>query len=311
MSLSQETSIDIGELKRLKVLCISETGWFDTETLLADIQAAGGLQANQYDYGWPPFGELHPDNAGGSSALIEVEELDGTIHKFLLDSGWGQAWMAQRFVEEGIDKMLQQGEIECLILSHEHFDHFWGIQTTLKHCPEITIYLHHDFYQEGLDFLKQAGHTGELVVLKPQEPLILWPGLALVNFSLPIICRIHGESVIYCQVKDKGLCMVTGCGHPGVTNLLDYARQTFQGGTNLYGVYGGLHISPFEDWDAEREALVQSLKEYNIQQWGCNHCTGYITAEKMIEAGLPVVRGTARHGSKRDLYLGNGDTIEF
>jgi 7,8-dihydropterin-6-yl-methyl-4-(beta-D-ribofuranosyl)aminobenzene 5'-phosphate synthase len=32
---------------------------------------------------------------------------------------------------------------------------------------------------------------------------------------------------------------------------------------------------------------------------------------KMIEAGMPVVRGTARNGSRTDLFLGNGDRIEF
>jgi 7,8-dihydropterin-6-yl-methyl-4-(beta-D-ribofuranosyl)aminobenzene 5'-phosphate synthase len=30
----------------------------------------------------------------------------------------------------------------------------------------------------------------------------------------------------------------------------------------------------------------------------------------MIAAGLPVVRGTGRHGSKTDLFVGNGDALE-
>jgi 7,8-dihydropterin-6-yl-methyl-4-(beta-D-ribofuranosyl)aminobenzene 5'-phosphate synthase len=31
----------------------------------------------------------------------------------------------------------------------------------------------------------------------------------------------------------------------------------------------------------------------------------------MIDMGLPVVRGTAQNGSKTDLFLGNGDTLEL
>ena len=31
----------------------------------------------------------------------------------------------------------------------------------------------------------------------------------------------------------------------------------------------------------------------------------------MLERGMPVVRGSGRHGSKSDLYLGNGDTVVF
>jgi 7,8-dihydropterin-6-yl-methyl-4-(beta-D-ribofuranosyl)aminobenzene 5'-phosphate synthase len=32
--------------------------------------------------------------------------------------------------------------------------------------------------------------------------------------------------------------------------------------------------------------------------------------EAMIAAGLPVVRGSGRHGSKTDLFIGNGDALE-
>jgi hypothetical protein len=33
----------IGELQRLRVLCISEIGWLDSNTLLGDVKAAGGV----------------------------------------------------------------------------------------------------------------------------------------------------------------------------------------------------------------------------------------------------------------------------
>ena len=53
----------IGTLRHLRILCISEVGWLDTPTLLADIAAAGGMSANQYQVPWPPFAQLHADNA--------------------------------------------------------------------------------------------------------------------------------------------------------------------------------------------------------------------------------------------------------
>ena len=70
-----------------------------------------------------------------------------------------------------------------------------------------------------------------------------------------------------------------------------------------------MHISPFEDWDPQYDDLVLALNHYDIEKLGCNHCTGYVTAEKMVAAGLPIVKGTAQHKSKRDIYLGNGDTL--
>ena len=139
--------------------------------------------------------------------------------------------------------------------------------------------------------------------------MFLFPGFALVNFRMDTLLQVHGENVLYFNLEGKGITMMTGCGHSGVLNLLDYARQTFKGGDRIYAVYGGLHISPFEDWNAEKENIIQALAKYSIQHLGCNHCTGAKAVEKMIDAGLPVVRGTSRKGSKTDLYLGNGDVF--
>ena len=79
----------------------------------------------------------------------------------------------------------------------------------------------------------------------------------------------------------------------------------------MYGIYGGLHISPFEDWDPKYDDLVISLKKWQFKKIGCNHCTGLLTAEKFIKAGYPIVKGTAQYRSKSKAYLGNGDVITF
>jgi 7,8-dihydropterin-6-yl-methyl-4-(beta-D-ribofuranosyl)aminobenzene 5'-phosphate synthase len=309
--MSQSALLRLGEVADLSVLCISETGWFDSRQLLDDIAAAGGMKASQYSYGWPPYGTLHADNRGGSAALIEFRDLDGHPHRILLDSGWSEEWMQSRFQAEGIDRLLADGEIDCLVVSHEHFDHFWGIGVALQYRPDMTIYVNSGFFPEGYEHLKRAGHTGELVVVQPDQPVLLFPGVALVNFDQPFICRIQGENVLYFNLKDKGICTVTGCGHPGIVNILEYARQRFVGGEQIYAVYGGLHIAPFEQWKPELDELVDTLAEYNIPVWACNHCTGAITVQKMIEAGMSVVRGSARNGSRNDFYLGNGDRITF
>jgi len=135
--MSTPQKYDIGVLKRLTIRCISETGWFDTDTVFGDIRDAGGAETDQYAIPWPPFGALHSDNAAGFSALLEAETIDGTVRRVLFDTGcvrrvlfdtgWNPAWMDRRFAEEGIDRLLRDGEIEALVISHEHFDHFWGI----------------------------------------------------------------------------------------------------------------------------------------------------------------------------------------
>ncbi|HPD57971.1 MAG TPA: MBL fold metallo-hydrolase [Smithella sp.] len=337
---------DIGVVKSLKVTNISETSWFKNATLMSDIKNAGGLLVNQYSYNWPPFGDgkglgkgsyesgiakirhllpnnldeawevtkrlsVSPDNAGGFSALLEVVELNGRKRKFLLDSGWSYKWMNESFKREGIDQMLKNNEIEGIIISHEHFDHFWGIPVTYKYAPNITTYYPEGFYPEGLDYIKASGHKGRLVKMKQGLNSII-PGVATFNFPVPIICRVYGEQSIYVNVKDHGLVSITGCCHFGIIQFSETAyREIAYEKNQLYGIYGGLHISPFEDWDPKYDDLVISLGKYGFQKIGCNHCTGILCAKKFVERGYPVQRGTARNRSADPVYLGNGDKIGF
>ena len=337
---------DIGTCRKVKVTNISETSWFDNHALMGDIKGAGGLLVDQYSYNWPPFGNgkglgkgsydagialikeylphdlekaweitqknsVNPQNAGGYAALLEVEELSGKTRKFLLDSGWSYKWMDECFKREGLDKMLENREIEALFISHEHFDHYWGLPVTLKYDPTITIYIPEGFYPEGKKYIKDAGHTGKLVEVKPGLCKHI-PGMASYVFPVPIICRVYGEQSLYFNVQDKGLVSVTGCCHQGIIQFaetafgeLKYEKDQF------HGIYGGLHISPFEDWDPKYDDLVISLRNYGFERIGCNHCTGVLCAKKFITAGYPVIEGTARFRSKDKAYLGNGDTITF
>lgn len=337
---------DIGVCRSVKVTNISETSWFDNATLMGDIKGAGGLLVNQYDYNWPPFGNgkglgkgsyqagintikhllpgkldeaweiidancVNPDNAGGYAALIEVEEMNGNIRKFLLDSGWSYKWTEECFKREGIDKLLENGEIEAVFFSHEHFDHFWGLPVTVKYAPEIPIYIPEGFYPEGLQYIKDCGHRGTVTTVKPGlKPII--PGMASYVFAIPIICRVFGEQSLYFNVADKGLVSVTGCCHQGIIQFAETAYLEIKYENNeLYGIYGGLHISPFEDWDPKYDDLVISLGDYGFERIGCNHCTGILCAKKFIAAGYPVIEGSARFRSKDKAYLGNGDVITF
>jgi 7,8-dihydropterin-6-yl-methyl-4-(beta-D-ribofuranosyl)aminobenzene 5'-phosphate synthase len=53
--------------------------------------------------------------------------------------------------------MLKSGEIELMVLSHWHLDHYWGIESTLKHNPNIKIYAPKTYYPEDMKLLK-GGH---------------------------------------------------------------------------------------------------------------------------------------------------------
>jgi len=318
---------ELGEIKKLTITCISETSWFDNATLMGDIGAMGGLLVNQWTYPWPPEGkpnnpkgDLHPDNAGGYSALLDIELLDGDRKFILLDTGWNLEWTDKRFRECGIDKMLKNNEIDALFISHEHFDHFWGLPVSMKYKDDIDMYIGGDYYEEGIEYIKQSGFRGKLYQTQSKTyhdfPIMdksgkQIPGVAGYYFPIGIICRVFGEESLFFNVKDLGIVQVTGCCHQGILQMAEVCKATFKGGDRPYGVYGGLHISPFEDWDPRYDDLVYGLAAYDFKKIGCNHCTGRLTAHKFVEAGYPVVRGTASNGTICPDYLGNGDTITF
>ena len=167
-------------------------------------------------------------------------------------------------------------------------------------------------------------HKGKLVLCDPKgekkEGIYrLMPGVALRNFDVPILLRVRGENVLYFNVKDKGIVTVTGCCHPGILSLFSYARKNFKG-YQPYGCYGGLHITLFETWDPKFDDIIKGVKAFKIQKLGCNHCTGWIWAEKATAAGVPVVKGTDKYKTYKrqstvatasNAFLTNGDHVIF
>ena len=316
MAAEKSGRYDLGQCKSVKITCVSELGWFDSGKLIGQIKAAGGPDTNQWVIPWDPA------NAAGSCSLVEIEALDGTRRKFLLDTGWDTAYMEKCFQREGIDKMLQSGEIEFLFISHEHLDHLWGLEAVLKYNPDIKILIPSTFYSEGMHFIRGAEfmtpharngipHTGELVQVEPGTISRLYDGCAVAAFDLPILLNVRGESSLYFNVKDKGIVCVAGCCHQSILTLSDFAKERIVGGEKMHGVYGGLHIAPFGPMNPDREHIVKGMAQYGFDRIACNHCTGLVAVQRMIDLGYPVVKGSGRNGSQSDLYVGNGDAVVF
>jgi len=296
---------DFGMLKSVKVRCVSESGWWSTPKLLQDIKASGGVKTSQYKINWDK------KNEGGYCALIEAEDLNGKVHRILMDTGWSLSYTDWCFQREGIDQMLKNNAIDFLYITHEHIDHFWGLPITCKYKPDIKMVIPGTFYPEGHELIEKSGHKGEIVQLAPGKMHKLFPGCASVTFDIPILIRVRGEQVLFFNVKDKGLVIVTGCCHPKINNIIAYSDQHIKPQNGYFGLYGGLHIALLEKWNPKFDVMLESIAKSKFQIIGSNHCTGQIAVKKMIERKLPVYKGTGSFGSKSELYIGNGDEIAF
>ncbi|MCE5283621.1 MAG: twin-arginine translocation signal domain-containing protein [Deltaproteobacteria bacterium] len=318
---------NIGECKSVKVTCVSETSWFDSPRMLQDIKDGGGAMVSMYDIPWTQ------SNIGGYVALIEVEQLDGSKHVIQLDTGWHQDWTDYVLDKSGLTALLSSKKVDALVMSHEHEDHYWALRSTLKRYQNIPMVIPNTFYPEGKAMLKgkykndkahvwnDIPHTGELVEVSGDKIYKMYPGVAVKMFDIPIMLKTRGEQALFFNVKDKGVVSVTGCCHMGLLTMLSWAARNIEG-YKPYGCYGGLHIAAFENWDPKFDDIIKGAKKIGLQKMGCNHCTGWIWAQKAKDEGLPIVLGTQKYkeykktpttgpGAKENVYLRNGDTITF
>ena len=77
---------------------------------------------------------------------------------------------------------------------------------------------------------------------------VLAPGVALLP-PLPAALFWDGrpvlEQALAVNVRGVGLVLVSGCGHPGTTAMLDLVQEVLE--LPLHGVIGGLHL-PVHPW---------------------------------------------------------------
>lgn len=80
------------------------------------------------------------------------------------------------------------------------------------------------------------------------------------------------ETSIYFNIKDRGLVVLTGCGHNGIINTIKHG-QKLTGVEKIYAVIGGFH----EEWNPiplikEKVKYFEKLDPEII----CGmHCTGF------------------------------------
>jgi 7,8-dihydropterin-6-yl-methyl-4-(beta-D-ribofuranosyl)aminobenzene 5'-phosphate synthase len=305
----------IGACRSLTVTSVSEIGWWRTERFLDDIKAGGGPAACQWGM------HFDSDNAAASCTLLEVEDRLGKVTRILLDAGWNPDYMSERLRATGVDRLLKEGGIDFLFLTHEHLDHFWGIEAVLTLAPEITILVPGTISANGLAWLggrafpaagieNRVPHRGKVVRMLPGGVHRLADGIVSATFDVPIWLGIRGEQSIYVNLEDRGLVCVTGCCHQGVIDLVDYAVDNLGAGDHLFGLYGGLHIAPVAALTDKQRETVHALGRYGFKKIAANHCTGAQAIALMHELGYPILGGSGQNGSTGTDHVGNGDVVQ-
>jgi 7,8-dihydropterin-6-yl-methyl-4-(beta-D-ribofuranosyl)aminobenzene 5'-phosphate synthase len=233
----------------------------------------------------------------GFAALVEV---DG--RQVLFDTGANEDLVLQNAQTLGI----VLSDVPEVILSHNHWDHVGGLLTLRRSVlPERPAALARAHVGEGI-FLSRGpsdrgGDENEMVRIRPEyeatggefvvhgAPVQIHPGVWLTG-PVP---RKHRErnwsgsgKVITAtgEVEDnipedmamvfdteQGLVVLTGCGHAGVINIIEHAREIVRP-ERVHALIGGFHL-----FNASEESLVWTagkLDEFGVDNFIGAHCTG-------------------------------------
>ena len=250
----------------------------------------------------------------GFSALINVEK-SGREHRVLFDAGLTPDGLAENMRRLGIDAK----EIEPIVLSHGHFDHTTGIDGFVRAVgrANLPVMIHPEFWSRrriaipGRDPFelpstsKSALQGAGFEIIEERQPSFLLDGSLLVTgevdrtsdfeqgFPIHQAFRdgdwqpdplILDDQAVVLHVRDKGLVVMTGCGHAGIVNIVRYAKK-LTGVDEVYAVIGGFHLGGpiFEPIiPATCEALAALAPEVVVPA----HCTGW-RATHALAAALP------------------------
>ena len=247
----------------------------------------------------------------GFSAAVEAETGDGDRFLVLYDTG-----QTGRTVLHNMDVLgYRPGDFDYLVLSHRHVDHTGGVKAFLEaRGKPIPVIAHPGLFEPSYavvrGVLMEIGFPlsperlsalgGRLVATR--RPLQLFPG-AVFSGEVPSRWGPRHTKLVYrggpegleedpmlddaflaLRVGDR-VYALTGCGHAGVENIVEYALEV-TGAGELGGVVGGLHLL-----GAPRERLLEVAEYLASKKPGlvaAMHCSGPfiqpILAEKLRDA---------------------------
>ncbi len=255
----------------------------------------------------------------GFAALVVV---DG--HRILFDTGAHPDTVLRNARELHIDL----SNVPDVILSHHHLDHTAGL-LTLRHEYKRSnaTALSRAHVGDGIFLSRSAAGEPEanhMIAARPEyeasggkfivykAPREIFPGVWLTgpvprkypekNWNATERLRLadgntaednlpEDQSLVI--VTGKGLVVISGCGHAGIVNTLEYARSEIAP-LPTYAALGGFHLYMASDetlsWTASK------LKDFGLQNLLGAHCTG-IEAVYRLRRLTGLTRGTAAVGA--------------
>lgn len=274
---------------------------------------------------------LTSDEGIGEWGFSAVVDVDG--RRILFDTGDRPETVLNNAKELHVDL----SNITDVVLSHNHHDHTGGLMTLrralLQSNPQALSRAHvgkgifdprRTDKGKPLEFMAVTRREYEATgghFVEYDHPVELWNGVWLTgpvprkyperNWSGHVEIQTKAgwkedtipEDMSLVINTDRGLVVVSGCGHSGIINTLDYARASIRNAP-VHAALGGFHLYQLDDEKLQWTAT--KLREFGLQNFLGAHCTGIEAVYRIRElAGLS--RRTSSVGAVGAVFeLGKG-----
>lgn len=162
-------------------------------------------------------------------------------------------------------------EIETVFLSHRHWDHVDGLEQLLLTVPDVEVFLTESFPDEVRRIVTARGAT----LREVRGPVEVCPGA----WSTGEMAGDPEEQSLLI-VTDRGVLVITGCSHPGISNIVRHAGELT--GREVLLVMGGFHLRGRPD--EEIRTIIQDFRDMGVLFTGPCHCTGEDQIRMFAEA---------------------------
>ena len=251
------------------------------------------------------WGKTHMDlpfAEHGFSVLIKVFSGDKSSC-ILFDTGGSPRGMVENAERMGISL----SEVECIVLSHGHYDHFGGLLAAVKAVKKagLPVIVHENMFKtrgstNAKGKVRRYPNFPSEEQLRPaqlvstKKPSLTADGMVCVTGEIPRKTSfetgylqhkafetgawksdplIMDERAVAINIKGKGLIVLSGCAHAGIINTVNYAQQ-ITGTEKVYAVLGGFHLAG-KTFENRIQPTIEELQKINPQLIVPSHCTGW------------------------------------